>query len=104
MTIYVDDLQEYPDKPFGHRQWCHMWTDGDIEDLHEMARNLGLQYAWFQTQAATALDHYDLVPSKRREALKMGAQKGSLLPHMRKVHSLDDSLLGRHLARNKAAL
>lgn len=50
----------------GHR-WCHMITDGPDDELHEFAQKIGLKRGWFQG------DHYDLVPSKRTLAVKLGA-------------------------------
>lgn len=66
MTIYVDDTQQYRSGP-----WCHMATDGEPEELHAFASKLGLKREWFQ--AHPSLDHYDLRPSKRVKALKLGA-------------------------------
>lgn len=106
--IYVDSLREYPNKPFRHAKWCHMWTDGDVEDLHEMATKIGLRYAWFQTKERTGLDHYDLVPDKRKMALTYGAKEMCLKAWFKEAggtlrdHTLDDSLLGLHLKRKAA--
>lgn len=78
MTIFVDELQKWPldfvaEGARRHgRNWCHMWTNADVEVLHEFARAIGLKRAWFQEHHI--LDHYDLVPNKRKLALRMGAQ------------------------------
>ena len=53
----------------GHR-WLHMWADKP-EELHSMARKLGLRREWFQNHPH--LPHYDLVPTKRAAALALGA-------------------------------
>ncbi len=79
MTIFVDELQEWPldfvakaARRHG-RTWCHMWTDNeDKEELHEFAESIGLKRTWFQEHHI--LDHYDLVPNKRKLALRMGAE------------------------------
>jgi hypothetical protein len=73
--IYVDDLKSYDPKD-SHtrrwgRQWCHMWTDGDVEELHIFAEKLGLKRGYFQNKRT--LQHYDIIPTKRKAALKMGA-------------------------------
>lgn len=68
MTIYVDDIQKYPSGP-----WCHMWCDGDIDELHRMADAIGLKRDWFQQKDAR-FPHYDLRPTKREAALRAGAQ------------------------------
>lgn len=67
MTVYVDEIREYPKK------WCHMWCDGNLDELHAMADQIGLKRGWFQTKRFDFL-HYDLVPSKRSLALKRGAE------------------------------
>lgn len=78
MTIFVDELKEWP-LDFvaeGARRhgstWCHMWTNGDIEELHRFAAGLGLRRAWFQEHQV--LNHYDLTPNKRKLALRMGSE------------------------------
>lgn len=64
--VYVDELRLY-----GLRQWCHMVTDGPIDELHQMADRIGLKREWFQTEGST--HHYDLNWSKRHAALMAGA-------------------------------
>lgn len=68
LMIYVDQLTNY-----GPRmgQWCHMATDGDLEELHALAKRIGLKRAWFQDHAL--MPHYDLNASKRVLAVKCGA-------------------------------
>ncbi len=68
--IYVDPIVQYPACKLRSKQWGHMATDGDLEELHAMAARLGLQRSWFQ---ATSLPHYDITPSKRALALRLGA-------------------------------
>ncbi len=67
MTIYVDDLREWPGK---RSQWCHMATDGDLAALHDLATRIGVR-RYFQNHSVHP--HYDLVPSKRRMAVALGA-------------------------------
>jgi len=43
--IYVDDLQDYPSG-----RWCHMATDGELDELHVMAAKIGLKRSWFQNK------------------------------------------------------
>lgn len=85
MAIYVDGLSTFfaVDRGdalskqavrVGNRhgnQWCHLFTDGSLDDLHLFARRLGMKREWFQNH--TRLPHYDLVPSKRAKALALGA-------------------------------
>lgn len=71
MTIYVDETRTYP----GKGDWCHMWTDGDEEALHQFATSLGLRRSWVHRSRGLIGDfpHYDLRPSKRDLALARGA-------------------------------
>ncbi len=79
MTVYVDALRSYPQKAnskqgqrwFGQgKQSCHLLADTD-QELHEFAAKLGLRREWAQGKGM--LVHYDLMPSKRAEAIKRGA-------------------------------
>lgn len=70
--IYVDDIQTYPAGGPRWARWSHMATDGDLADLHRMAAQLGLKRSWFQNEPRHP--HYDVTPSKRALALRLGAQ------------------------------
>lgn len=74
MTIYVDPLFKATPrtvKAQRHgRSWCHLITDGDLEELHEFAEKIGLKRSYFQR---AIIPHYDLTPSKRALAVKEGA-------------------------------
>lgn len=63
--IYVDEPK------FGGKNWCHMMTDGDIDELHNFAKYIGLHPVWFQDKLR--FSHYDLAPSKRLLAISHGA-------------------------------
>jgi Protein of unknown function (DUF4031) len=77
--IVVDEIRTYATeqiKPAARRfgnKWCHMMTDGSQEELHAFAARLGLSRASYQEHAT--LWHYDLVPSKRQLAVRLGAQE-----------------------------
>ena len=80
MSIYVDELFGWPlefvnEKAKKHGEcWCHLWCDpGEEEKLHSLAQSIGLKRAWFQN--TSNFSHYDLVPNKRRLAIKAGAQE-----------------------------
>jgi hypothetical protein len=75
MTIYVDDLQRYSPS-LKYKAWCHMWTDGDIEELHRFAESIGLRRGWFQNHPV--LQHYDITPTKRSLAIQGGAVPQSM--------------------------
>lgn len=48
-----------------------MFTNENIEVLHDFANKLGLKREWFQQ--GSSIYHYDLTESKRIEAIKLGA-------------------------------
>ena len=73
MTIYIDPLRDYHALTGAGLPglWCHMVTDGDLEELHTFASRLGLPRRRFQ--AHPRHPHYDLVPAARHMALSLGA-------------------------------
>jgi hypothetical protein len=66
MTVYVDDMFKLPMGRFGRMRMSHMIADTD-EELHAMARRIGVARKWFQG------DHYDICLSKRYLAIENGA-------------------------------
>lgn len=66
--IYVDTPRSYNRK---RGKWCHMMTDGPIEELHQFAVMIGLKRSWFQSQPSHP--HYDLTLSFRAKAVQSGA-------------------------------
>jgi hypothetical protein len=82
MTIFVDILRNYPKNNFNTSikrygtNWCHMWCDGDEEELHLMASKIGLKKRYFQINKL--INHYDLVPSVRKKAIGLGAVEMSM--------------------------
>ena len=73
--IYVDTVRHYPNCPLHlpDTHWCHLATDGNLEELHAFAAQLGLDSSWFQPSHSGHFPHYDLHPSKRQLALQLGA-------------------------------
>ena len=70
MTVYVDVLMNHGWKLRGHpTKNCHMFTDGDIEELHEMAEAIGMKRSWFQDKR---IKHYDLHARRRQKAVELG--------------------------------
>lgn len=76
MSVYVDPLVIWggDDAPrcFRNKPSCHMYAD-TLEELHDMAMKIGMQLSWFQDRRH--LPHYDLVPTKRIKAIKLGAKE-----------------------------
>lgn len=88
MSCYVDPLFVWPARNarvrrvgerHGH-QWCHLWAD-TLEELHAMAKKVGMRAEWFQQDAR--LPHYDLVPPRRAEAVRLGAIEFELADWMK---------------------
>jgi hypothetical protein len=50
---------------------CHLICDGDLNELHAFATSIGMKRRWFQPHGA--VPHYDLVESKREQAVAAGA-------------------------------
>jgi hypothetical protein len=90
MAIYVDKLFEADPMLFADRnplarqaarhgtRWCHLWASSveEVPRLHQVAAAIGLKRSWFQDRVG--FPHYDLVPTKRRLALKNGAEEKDL--------------------------
>lgn len=76
MAVYVDDTLEHGVHVGSIRgRSCHMFADTPAE-LHAFAKRLGLRREWASdhTQPRSNL-HYDLVPSKRTLAVRLGARE-----------------------------
>jgi hypothetical protein len=74
MTVYVDDFRVPARVGRLTARWSHLLVspDGDLAELHEMARRIGLKPAWFQDKPWPRA-HYDVTDSKRAEAIAAGA-------------------------------
>lgn len=70
MSVYVDEIRPWPTLVRCFRRGsCHLTAD-TTEELHSFADRLDLRCAWFQPQSHP---HYDLTPSKREQAIQLGA-------------------------------
>lgn len=67
MSVYVDQL---PGSGWGKWNGGGHLLASSLEELHAMARELGLKRAWFQDRR---YPHYDLTASKRALAIQAGA-------------------------------
>ncbi len=65
--ILVDGLRRYDGSRWPDRLWCHMVSDQGLDELHAMARALGVPPRGFH------LDHYDLDDVRRAMAVERGA-------------------------------
>ena len=64
MAVLVDE----PIWPFRGRLWCHMVSDTSYDELHDVARAMGIPRRGFQG------DHYDVPAEMRDAAIALGAQ------------------------------
>ena len=78
--ILVDEPQTWNSR---FVNYCHMWSsltdtdpDAALVELHAFAERLGLKREYFQQTRGISGDfpHYDLHPSKRVMAIRMGAK------------------------------
>ena len=77
MSVYVDATFEAESKnPQAARwgtRWSHMFADS-ADELHAMAARIGLKRAYAQHDGGPLWRlHYDLIPSKRALAVRLGA-------------------------------
>ena len=69
MSVYVDDMQMQATVGRVSGRWSHLWADTE-EELLAFADRLGLRRSWIQRGS---LVHFDVVESKRQEAIRLGA-------------------------------
>lgn len=79
MTVYVDETRDWGwlarAKGLRYSHWCHLTADTETE-LHEFADRLGLRRSWFQKRNERDYRwHYDVVPTVRAKAVRLGAQE-----------------------------
>jgi hypothetical protein len=83
-VIYVDEVftaRPRTEQAKRHGMlWCHLSTDGEIEELHAFAKRLGLGRASFQPHHL--LPHYDIIPRLRDLAVRLGARETTTMERM----------------------
>lgn len=78
MTVYVDDSRIPARVGAINGRWSHLFADTQ-EELHAFAQGIGLRRDWFQpgrpslSGKPSDLWHYDVVESKRQQAIEAGA-------------------------------
>lgn len=65
MPVYVDNMKT----PYGRMLMSHMLAD-TLDELHAMARKIGLKRVWFQDDRHP---HYDVSQVARSIAIELGA-------------------------------
>ena len=71
--VYVDNMNA----PFGDMIMCHMIADSS-EELLAMADKIGVKRKWLQ-YPSTKREHFDICLSKKKLAIKAGAQEISMM-------------------------
>lgn len=85
MAVYVDNFNMPAQVGGVNGKWSHLIADSR-EELHEFAARLGLRREWFQDPVVNGKPrakpgcraaenwHYDVITSKRAQAILLGAQ------------------------------
>ena len=68
--VYVDNMLLPAEVGRVRGKWSHLFADSDNE-LHSFALKIGLKRSWIQNDKR--LPHYDVVESKRTDAIGCGA-------------------------------
>lgn len=63
MTVLIDEARWW----YRGRKWCHMISDDNLDELHELAQSIGIPRRGFQG------DHYDVPEDWRATAIEAGA-------------------------------
>lgn len=82
--FYVDELATANRPGFAFRphswNWCHLATDGTLEELHAFAAELGVDFAFYRGPGQLnpnadqgEVPYYDLTPGQRLAAVTRGA-------------------------------
>jgi len=68
VAVYVDDMYA----KFRRMKMCHMTADTE-EELHAMAKKIGMKRAWHQSGENHSVSHYDVGMGLRAHAVRNGA-------------------------------
>jgi hypothetical protein len=80
MTVYVDDVFIPATVGRHTSRWCHLFSDRNDAELHELARQIGLRRSYFQDTNKQGKPiklqshrHYDVTEGMRQKAIRAGA-------------------------------
>jgi len=73
--ILIDGILQYKAPGLRFKRWSHMVSTVGEADLHEFAARLGLKREWAQLRPKASAAHYDIIPTKRALALRLGARE-----------------------------
>lgn len=68
MPVYIDNYNA----SYQRMIMCHMIADTE-EELHAMAKKIGIARKWHQAPPEHKYSHYDICLSKKKQALRLGA-------------------------------
>jgi hypothetical protein len=95
MSVYVDPIREVQ---YGRWKYaCHMIAD-TVEELHAMAKAIGMQEEWFQPKS---FPHYDLLRPRRETAVKLGAIELDKRPFIHRLRSIRQKNSPKKLAKDQ---
>ena len=72
--ILVDGITEHEAPGLRHKRWSHLVSTKGETELHTFAARLGLRPDWAQLRPKASAAHYDVTPTKRALALRLGAR------------------------------
>jgi hypothetical protein len=72
-VILVDGITTHAAPGLRFKRWSHMVSDIGADELHAFAARLGLRREWSQERPAASAHHYDVTPTKRALAVRLGA-------------------------------
>lgn len=108
MTIIIDPIKDNKSKWTRlpkTTHFCHMATDDHtlkgLEELHVFAERLGLKRTWFQDMIKRH-PHYDLTPTRRAIAVKLGAEEVDEHEFIRRVTWTPQEIATRFLLESEA--
>lgn len=73
--ILIDGVQEHEAPGLRYKRWSHMVSTVGEAELHAFAARLGLKRVWAQLRPEASAAHYDIVPTKRALAIRLGARE-----------------------------
>jgi hypothetical protein len=72
-AFYVDALRHHRRGTCFEGDFCHLATDGELDELHAFASTIGVPRRAFH--AHPDHPHYDLSPARRAAAVQAGARE-----------------------------
>jgi hypothetical protein len=74
-VILVDGVQTHEAPGLRYKRWSHLVSTTGEAELHAFAARLGLKREWAQLRPKASAAHYDVVPTQRALALRLGARE-----------------------------